>query len=203
MRVRLVQKVPEEWEIKRLLDGINLRSTWGKRTYLMIVFLCNTGLRIGETTRLTVADVASDGEPRPEVFLVHTITKGHRSRTVPLNPPARDCVRKLLEFNAKRGFSTQPDAPLFPWKTHDFLPPREAEREIQKLRETVGLSPKITPHAFRHFFAERLKRAGVGPFTIAAILGHKSVETTQTYTFTSPVEKRDAVSSFLSKGVAS
>lgn len=67
----------------------------------------------------------------------------------------------------------------------------------------VGLSPKITPHAFRHFFAERLKRAGVGPFTIAAILGHKSVETTQTYTFTSPVEKRDAVSSFLSKGVAS
>ena len=116
----------------------------------MIVFLCNTGLRIGETTRLTVADVASDGEPRPEVFLVHTITKGHRSRTVPLNPPARDCVRKLLEFNAKRGFSTQPDAPLFPWKTHDFLPPREAEREIQKLRETVGWLASTTLTEIRH-----------------------------------------------------
>ena len=203
MRVRLVQKVPEGWEIRRLLDGINLRSTWGKRTYLMIVFLCNTGLRIGEMTRLTVGDVAFEGEPRPEVFLVHSITKGHRSRTVPLNPPAMDCIRKLLEFNRKRGFSTRPDAPLFPWKTHGFLPSREAEREIQKIRERVGLSPKMTPHAFRHFFAERLKRAGVGAFTIAAILGHKSVETTQTYTFTSPVEKRDAVSSFLSKGVAS
>jgi len=203
MRARLTQKIPEGWEIRCLLDGINLRSTWGKRTYLMIVFLCNTGLRIGEMTRLTVGDVAFGGEPRLEIFLAHKITKGCRSRTVPLNPPAQDCIRKLLEFNEKRGFSTRPEAPLFPWKTHGFLPPREAERELQKLRERVGLSAKMTPHAFRHFFTERLKRAGVNPVTIAAILGHKSLDLILTYTETSPSDKRDAVSSFLPKGVAS
>ena len=204
MRTKLhYDKHPEDWELKRLLAGISLRSTWGKRTYLMIVFLCNTGLRIGEMTRLTVEDVAWEGEPREEVFVSHAITKGRKSRAVPFNPVAKECVRKLLEFNEKRVFSTRPQAPLFPWKSHGFLPSREAEREIQRLREKVGLSPKITPHAFRHFFANRLRKAGVDPFTIAVILGHASVDTTQGYTNTSSVDKRAAVCSFLpGKGVA-
>ena len=204
MRTRLhYDKHIEDWELKRLLAGISLRSTWGKRTYLRIVFLCNTGLRIGEMTRLTVEDVAWEGEPREEVFVSHAITKGRKSRAVPFNPVAKECVRKLLEFNEKRGFSTRPQAPLFPWKSHGFLPSREAEREIQRLREKVGLSPKITPHAFRHFFANRLRKAGVDPFTIAVILGHASVDTTQGYTNTSSVDKRAAVCSFLpGKGVA-
>lgn len=204
MRTKLhYDKHPEDWELKRLLAGISLRSTWGKRTYLMIVFLCNTGLRIGEMTRLTVEDVAWEGEPREEVFVSHAITKGRKSRAVPFNPVAKECVRKLLKFNEKRGFSTRPQAPLFPWKSHGFLPSREAEREIQRLREKVGLSPKITPHAFRHFFANRLRKAGVDPFTIAVILGHASVDTTQGYTNTSSMDKRAAVCSFLpGKGVA-
>ena len=204
MRNKLhADKHPEDWELKRLLSGINLRSTWGKRTYLMIVFICHTGLRIGELTRLTVADVVWGEEPREEVFLSHRITKGQKSRVVPFNYIAKQCVRKLLEFNRKRGFSTRPQAPLFPWKSHGFLPSREAEREIQRLREKVGLSPKITPHAFRHFFANRLRKAGVDPFTIAVILGHASVDTTQGYTNTSSVDKRAAVCSFLpGKGVA-
>jgi site-specific recombinase XerD len=205
MRTKLYfDKHAEDWELNRLLGGINLRSTWGKRTYLLITFLCHTGLRIGEMTRLRVSDVAWEGEPREEVFLVHNITKGRKSRTVPFNPVAMDCVRKLLEFNARRGFSTDPQAPLFPWKTHGFLPPREAEREIQKLREKVGLSAKITPHAFRHYFANRLKRAGVDPFTIASILGHSSVDTTQGYTNTTFADRRAAVCSYLpqTKGAA-
>ena len=203
MRTKLhADKHPEDWELKRLLGGINLRSTWGKRTYLMIVFLCHTGLRIGEMTRLTVRDVACMGEPREEVFVVHNITKGRKSRVVPFNDVAKQCVRKLLEFNEKRGFSTRPEAPLFPWKTHGFLPPREAEREIQKLREKVGLSPKITPHAFRHYFGNRLRKEGVDPFTLAVLLGHSSVDTTQIYTNTSSGDKRAAVELLTRKEVA-
>ena len=66
----------------------------------------------------------------------------------------------------------------------------------------MGLSAKITPHAFRHFFATRLNAAGVDPFTIRSILGHVSLESTQVYTHTSPEEKKAAVSSFLPKGAA-
>ena len=203
MRTKLhADKHPEDWELKRLLAGINLRSTWGKRTYLLILFICHTGLRVGELTRLTVADVVWGEEPREEVFLSHRITKGRKSRVVPFNDVAKECVRKLLEFNEKRGFSTEPQAPLFPWKTHGFLPPREVERGIQRLREKVGLSPKITPHAFRHYFGNRLRKAGVDAFTMAVILGHASVDTTQMYTNTSSGDKRAAVNRLAGKGVA-
>ncbi len=33
-------------EIQRLLSGINLRSAWGRRDYLLILFKFHTGLRI-------------------------------------------------------------------------------------------------------------------------------------------------------------
>ena len=91
MRTKLhADKHPEDWELKRLLAGINLRSTWGKRTYLLILFICHTGLRVGELTRLTVADVVWGEEPREEVFLSHRITKGRKSRVVPFNEVAKE-----------------------------------------------------------------------------------------------------------------
>jgi site-specific recombinase XerD len=193
---------PSDWEIEQLLGGINLASTWGKRDYLMILFLCHTGLRIGEMTRLTVELAAHRGEPREELYLPAAITKTRRARTVPLNPVAQMCVAKLMEFNRKRGFSVEPDAPLFPWKRHGFLPRREAERTIQKLRERVGLSAKVTPHTFRHFFATRLLSAGADLATVQALLGHKSVESTQIYTHTTEEKKRAAVMRVLGKGAA-
>ena len=185
---------PRESEVTKLLEGINLKSTWGKRDYLLIVFLCHTGLRIGEMTRLQVGYVAHQGEVRDEVYLPHHITKTKRSRVVPLNSVAQKCVAKLLEFNKKRGFSVEPEAPLFPWKSHGFLPRREAERMIQKLRERVGLSAKVTPHIFRHFFATRLAALGVDLPTLQDLLGHESLKSTQIYTWTTEERRRDAVS---------
>ena len=138
MRAKLIQKVPEAWEIERLLGGINLRSTWGKRTYLMILFLCHTGLRIGEMTKLTVNDVAFEGRARAEVFLKPAITKLKRTRVVPFNPVAARCVEKLLEFNRKRGFSVEPEAPLFPWKTHGQLPPQRGGKRDTKAQGEGG-----------------------------------------------------------------
>ena len=67
--------VPRESELVKLLGAINLKSTWGKRDYLLIVFLCHTGLRIGETTRLQVHNVIHEGQVRDEVYLSYRITK--------------------------------------------------------------------------------------------------------------------------------
>ncbi len=185
---------PTQDEITRLLSGIKLESTWGKRLYLMILFLCHTGLRIGEMTRLQVQHVADDqGDIRDEVYLPSAITKTRRSRTVPFNSVSKRCVQKLLEFNQSRGFSTAPEAPLFPWKDHGCLPIREAERAIQQLRERVGLSARVTPHAFRHYFATRLVLAGVDLATLQSLLGHKSLTSTEIYTHTTEERRREAV----------
>lgn len=185
----------ERDQIKTLLNGINLRSTWGRRDYLLILFLYHTGLRIGELCKLLVTNVSHEGQPRDEVYLPAVITKTQKARVVPLNDVAQECVAKLLAFNRERGFSTAPIAPLFVWKNHRALPPREAQRMLQELRETVGLSPKATPHTLRHSFASELVRNGATLPTVKSLLGHERLSSTQIYTHTTERERRNAVQS--------
>lgn len=126
---------PTPAQVRQLLSGIRLKSTWGQRDYLLIMLLAHTGLRIGEMSRLLVDNVAHEGEPRPELFVPSAITKGkngvRRSRVVPLNPTAQTVVAKLLDFNKKRGFSVGPKAPLFPWKRHQPVPPARDHSDVQ------------------------------------------------------------------------
>ena len=143
--------------------------------------------------------VAHEGRPRDELYLPAALTKTRKARVVPLNDVAQECVAKLLAFNTERGFSTAPIAPLFPWKNHRCLPPREAQRMLQNLRETVGLSPKATPHTLRHTFASELVRNGVTLPTVSSLLGHTRLSSTQIYTHTNDRERRDAVRSLTQK----
>jgi site-specific recombinase XerD len=182
-------------EIQRLLSGINLRSAWGRRDYLLILFKFHTGLRIGELCQLLVTNVAHEGAPRDELYLPAVFTKTQKARTIPLNDTAQECVAKLLVFNRERGFSTAPAAPIFVWKNHQRLPPREAQRMMQTLREKVGLSAKATPHTLRHAFASELVRNGATLPTVKTLLGHERLSSTQIYTHTTEQEKRDAVRS--------
>jgi site-specific recombinase XerD len=182
-------------QISALLQGINLRSPFGRRDYLLILFLYHTGLRIGELCRLLVTHVAHHDVPRDELHLPAFLTKTRKARVVPLNDVAQECVAKLLAFNRERGFSTAPAAPLFPWKNHGNLPPREAQRMLQELREAVGVSAKATPHTLRHTFASELVRNGASLPTVSSLLGHQRLSSTQIYTHTTDQERRDAVRS--------
>lgn len=184
-------------EIQQLLSGINLRSPFGRRDYLLIRFVYNTGLRIGEACRLTVDQVAHEGKPRSELYLPAHFTKTRRARVIPLNEDAQACVAKLLTFNAERGFSTAPIAPIFVWKNHRRLPVREAQRILQKLREKVGLTAKATPHTLRHAFASELVRNGATLPTVRSLLGHQWLSSTQIYTHTSNEEREAAVRSLV------
>ena len=190
-------------EIKRLLSGINLASTWGKRDYLIILLLCNTGLRVGEMTRLQVKDVIdpffADRQAREEIYLSARITKTKKARTIPLNEFAQRCILKLLEFNEARYFSVDPDAPLFPWKNHGYLPTREVERMLQVLRDKVGMSAKVTPHTLRHTFATEVVRQGGTIPILKDLLGHKYLTSTQVYTHTTQRERRAATFSLFSR----
>ena len=191
----------ERNQIQRLLGGVNLQSPFGRRDYLLILFLFHTGLRIGEACRLTVDLVAYNGTPRDELHLPAHLTKTRKARVVPLNNVAQACVAKLLTFNAERDFSqaegvtspSAPIAPLFVWRNHRKLPPREAQRILQNLREKVGLSAKATPHTLRHSFASELVRAGVTLPTVKSLLGHQWLSSTQIYTHTSNQERITAV----------
>jgi integrase len=95
-------------EVRQVLAAIDLTTPFGRRDYLLVLFLYHTGLRVGECSGLITHHVALAGEPRQYLHLPATVCKGSRGRVVPLNAVAQKCIRKLLAFNCARGFFAAP-----------------------------------------------------------------------------------------------
>ena len=168
-------------EVRLLLSAVDLRSPFGERDYLLIMFFYQTGLRVGELSRLLVHLVSRDGRPFHSLDLPAIFCKGPRGRVVPLNATARACIEKLLRFNRRRGLSVAPAAPLFQNSKSCPLSVRSIQKLIQKYRVASGIEPAATPHTLRHTHATALQESGVPSRSIQAGLGHRRLSTTEIY----------------------
>lgn len=170
-------------QFRQLLSVVNLKTAFGQRDYILMMFLYHTGLRVGECSGLVVAHVARrDGQPREVLHLSAAICKGSRGRIVPLNEGARICVSKALAFNRARGFSVAPAAPLFQNRKHGPLSIRSIQKLVQGYRVAADLDVRATPHTFRHTMASDLVGAGAPLPSVQKILGHAQLSSTQVYT---------------------
>ena len=175
-------------EVRQLLSAVDLRSPFGQRDYLLIMFLYHTGLRVGECSRLLVQLVSRQGKAFHSLDLPAVFCKGPRGRVVPLNATARVCIEKMLKFNHSRGLSTAPAAPLFQNSRHCPLSIRSIQEMIQKYRLQAGLEIAATPHTIRHTHATALHSSGVPTRVIQKGLGHVRLSTTEKYLGVSPVK---------------
>jgi site-specific recombinase XerD len=183
-----------DFEFKKLLAVIPERSPFGVRDRAMLTLLVHTGLRVGELTGLKVADVADlqRRTVRARLALPAAICKGRRGRTIPLNEEARLAVRTLLQFNETRGFAVTSSAPLLYTRDHQPLGARAVQRLVQGYRRQAGLTA-ITPHKFRHLFADRVLHAGGNSRQLQTLLGHKHLNTSEIYTRSRPDELANLV----------
>ena len=91
----------EPAQIRQLLGAVNLCSPFGQRDYLLILFLYETGLRVGECSSLTIGQVYTEkSQARQWLHLPAGACKGSRGRVVPLNQVARACV-DIVPFTGK------------------------------------------------------------------------------------------------------
>ncbi|UAL11095.1 tyrosine recombinase XerC [Caulobacter segnis] len=148
----------EPWETAR--DEAVLTLLWG------------CGLRISEALSLTWADA-------PLGQALRITGKGGKTRIVPVLDAVRDAVATYVD---ELPFVLGPDEPLFRAKRGGPLSPRHVQGLVQTLRGRLGLSDRVTPHAFRHAFATHLLGAGADLRAIQDLLGHASLSTTQRYT---------------------
>ena len=168
-------------EVRQVLSAIDLRSPFGRRDYLLILFLFHTGLRVGECSGVITHLVALNGQPRQYLHLPAAVCKGSRGRVVPLNRVAQACIQKILAFNASRGFSTAPAAPLFQNRVHGPLSVRSIQQLVAGYRELAGLDIRATPHTLRHSHASHLIGSGVPTVHVQKVLGHRKLSSTQVY----------------------
>lgn len=178
-------------QVRELLSVIDLRSSFGRRDYLLIMFLYQTGLRVSEVSSLLIVHVAKGGQARNLLDLPAMFCKGSRGRVIPLNGAARACIQKLLDFYKARGLSTSPAAPLFQNSKCCPLSPRSIQKLVKKYREEAGLDIAATPHTLRHTHASALVSSGARLTSVQRLLGHRNLSSTQVYTWSRPKDLQD------------
>ena len=175
------QPVPylEKPEMDGLLKAPDKRSAQGRRDYLLLLFLYNTGARADEAAQLLVGDL--DLAARTQDYSSVSIRgKGSKLRRCPLWPETVEQMKALIDNRAptERVFLNRRQQPI----TRSGIYQMVERYAMQVAEQFPSLAAKrVSPHSIRHTTATHLLRAGVDINTIRAWLGHVSLTTTNIY----------------------
>ena len=150
-----------------------------RRDASLVLFLLNTGLRLGEAVSLQVKDVQLSAR-RGSVLVRNG--KGNKQRSIPLNNEARQALRDWFEVRPESQYVWT----VVEGDIGSSLSGRTVQRLICRYAQDASLND-LTPHVLRHSFAKNLVNAGVGLEKVAALLGHGNLNTTRIYV--TPSEK--------------
>lgn len=137
---------------------------------LMVRTTYACGLRIGEVTRLRVADIDS----RRGVLQVRQ-GKGRKDRQVPLSP---QLLQELRDYWRRY----RPKDWLFPGvgsAGHRSI--TALQRRVTRAVRALGWHKHVSLHTLRHSYATHLLEAGVDVVTLQHLLGHNDLTTTARY----------------------
>lgn len=154
------------------------------RDKAIVMFLLDTGLRVGEFNRLLIRDI--DIETGDVHVRVHHVRKT-KARTVYMGKSTRRQVWKYLMTRDAQ----LPDDPLF--TTMDDSP--STRHSIYELLSTLGDRANVEgvhPHRFRHTFAIQYLRNGGDIFTLQRLLGHSSLQMVRHYLRIAESDDKDA-----------
>lgn len=161
----------------------------GLRDRAICELLYGAGLRLAELVALDLADV----DLRHRWLRVQG--KGARERTVCFGTAA---ARALAAFQPVRASWPRPGgggaaapAALFLNRRGGRLSARSVQRIVAR-RLADPLLGRVHPHALRHSFATHMLDGGADLRAIQALLGHRSLDTTQIYTHVSTAALRAA-----------
>lgn len=154
-------------DFQKLLAATEGDDPTHRRDRALLLFLADTGCRVGGVAGLQVADVDL------ERGLARVTEKGDKTRLVPFSQFTRDALLAWLEVRPSEG----------PWlfvnlgsRGQERLTADAIGEVLRRLKRRAGVKGPVNPHAFRHAFAREYLRAGGDLSTLADILGHSSVE---------------------------
>jgi site-specific recombinase XerD len=160
-----------------------------RRNYALLQLLLETGLRVGEASRLAIADC--EIHDRSGVVRVRT-GKGGKERDVPLNATARRAIALYLKTRDDYNWSE----PLFlSERGGQAMSLRTIQATIQELARRARITRiPVSAHTCRHTFALMFLRRNPGKLIeLATLLGHESLDTTAVYLQPSAEELARAV----------
>jgi site-specific recombinase XerD len=163
-------------EVERVIDSCDTATSSGKRDRAILLLLARLGLRAGDIIRLRLGDIDWNEAS------VRVCGKGHRETRMPLT---NEVGKAIVSYLKKGRPPTNSDvlfvrcvAAFHPLSSHTSVSKMVAKRMY---RAGVKRPSRGAAHLLRHSVATSLLRQGVSLQDIAAILRHRSIETTQIY----------------------
>ena len=170
-------------DIKKLLTVLeklktNMRSPFQQfqltRDTALIDLLCSTGIRIGEASAITLADL----DLRSRIILIHG--KGKKERLIYLS--CEQTIDHLKAWLLMRKSLQIKHAYLFVNRSFAPISIHAIEDIFAKYKNWAKINPKATPHYLRHTFATNLLANGADLRSVQEILGHSNISITERYT---------------------
>ena len=173
-------------EIKSVFDRINKEArvmVKNRDACIMSVGL-STGLRVSAIVNIDIEDIDFKENT------IKVIEKGRKTRYIKFGENLRTTILIWLKDRVLYFDMDNNSGPLFVSQKRNRMSVDSVQEVVKKY--TSHLAKHITPHKMRSSAAMNLHGAGVDILTIASILGHENVTTTQRYTQAYDQDKTNA-----------
>ena len=172
-------------EIKSVFNRIEKESRpmVKNRDLCILAIGLSTGLRVSAIVNIDIEDIDFKEN------IIKVIEKGRKVRAIKFADNLRNMLLAWMK-DREIYFGVEPHGPLIISQQKTRLSVDSVQKIVKKY--TSHLPKHITPHKLRSSAAMNLYSNGVGILTIASVLGHENVATTQRYTSAFDEEKEQA-----------
>ncbi len=140
-----------------------------KRDYALVLFLADTGCRVGGLVGLRVQDLNfEDGSAL-------VTEKGRKSRYVFFHDETKVALQNWL---AERPQNTDF---VFVGCRGQVMSTYGVNQVLRRLKKKAGISGRVNPHAFRHAFAKLYLMAGGDLASLSELMGHTDIQVTKNF----------------------
>lgn len=152
-------------------------SRMSPRDYAILVFIRDTGCRIGGLTSLKISNLNLKARHEKDRYRALVTEKGQKDRIIFMSKAAYNAIRTWLEV--------RPD-----WINHDYVFTTYGGKPLtevgvyeifRRLARQTGVDESWSPHEWRHRFARKLLSNGANLQHVSQILGHNSITVTSRF----------------------
>jgi len=161
------------------------------RNLVATLLMLDTGLRVGEVTKLEYYDLFFDCKPATSVTVRAINSKTKTERSIPLTRRLTTILTHYVEFLYHRRLNIE-DMPIIPHtKTNNQITTRAIERFVTNAA-MKSLGFPVHPHMLRHTYATKLMTV-TDMRTVQTLMGHKHITSTQIYTHVNSNHMKTAI----------
>lgn len=169
--VKILNESENGYNLTKMQRGFHAHTR--KRDMAMLSLFLGTGIRISECVGLNIEDIDFESN-------AFTITRKGGNRVILyFNDEVADALKIYMDERVNDKSIPKEERALFISLQKKRIGVRAVEKLVKKYAEIAAPLKHITPHKLRSTFGTNLYRETGDIYVVAAVLGHKDVNTTR------------------------